>query len=397
MKKVVGLIVSLIVTLSLIIGGFELYYKASVENFVNERSTIIYCNKNINSEILHKLSELLEVDISKENGIVKNIKDILFVSQNKIYEENKNGVFVLDLGKYYPIAILEINKYFDKGKNGYYILKKENEKYLEKLIKNGEKIYLKNYRGLFVLGKDEKEIEKIIKLSSTKKSKVKSILKEREKYRLGTILVNQGRERYLGMDMLVLSGNFEKEETINIDGIIYGENTFFQELKPQPEIRMLLNYLGNNNLYISTKNISKLDTFIFRMLSMRLSNFEIADLFQNFFVVEREDIFQKLNGEIILDIEKGNYLFGFKEIKNKDQLKYSLGKIKNISIKEDYLGNNFLLIGNDTFKLKKSDEKMEENQVITGKFTYKNMIINSKAYVEKEKLKIKAELRIDKK
>lgn len=397
MKKVVGLIVSLIVTLSLIIGGFELYYKASVENFVNERSTIIYCNKNINSEILHKLSELVEVDISKENGIVKNIKDILFVSQNKIYEENKSGVFVLDLGKYYPIAILEINKYFNKGKNGYYILKKENEKYLKKLIKNDEKIYLKNYRGLFVLGKDEKEIEKIIKLSSTKKSKVKNILKERVKYRLGTILINQGRERYLGMDMLVLSGDLKNEEIINIDGNIYGENTFFQELKPQPERRILLSYLGNNNLYISTKNINKLDTFIFRMLSMRLSNFEIADLFQNFFVVEREDIFKKLNGEIILDIEKGNYLFGFKEIKNKEQLKDSLGKIKNVSIKENYLGNNFLLIGNDVFKLKKSDEKMEKNQVITGKFTYKYMIINSKAYVEEEKLKIKAELRIDKK
>lgn len=396
MKKVISLIISLLVTLLVIIIGFEFYYKGSIESFINDKSTIIYCNKNINKKSLSKLEDLFEIDIENENEIIKNIKNLCFVSQSKIYEKNKNGVFIVDLGKYYPIAILEINDYFNESKNGYYVLKNENKKYMGKIISSRDEIYLKNYKGLFIIGKDENEIEKAIKSTSKNSSKLKKIIEENSGRELGTIIINQGRERYLGIDMLVISGDIKDESTVNLDGEIYGERNFLEMLRPQPEKRLLLKYLGNNKIYLSAKNIDKLDTFIFRILSVRLSNFTIAELIQEFFMTEEEDLFSKLNGEVIIDTKNGNYLFGLKPLKNKKKIELFLKKLDKVSIKKDSLGNQYLLIGKDIFVSKNRNEIMEKNQVILGKFRYNHMDINCKGYVEEDKLRIKSEIKIDK-
>lgn len=231
MKKVISLMISLLVTLLVIIIGFEFYYKDSIESFITDKSTIIYYNKNINKKSLSKLEDLFEINIENENEIIKNIKDLCFVSQSKIYEKNKNGILIIDLGKYYPIAILEINDYFNEGKNGYYILKNENRKYVEKFINHRDKIYLKNYKGLFLIGKDENEIEKAIKSASKNNNKLKKTIEKKSENKLGTLIINQGRERYLGMDMLVLSGNIENGDIIKLDGEIYGEQSFFKIIK----------------------------------------------------------------------------------------------------------------------------------------------------------------------
>jgi len=399
MKKVISLIISLLVTLLGIIIGFEFYYKDSVESFVNDKATIIYYNKNINKKSLSKLEDLFEIDIENENEIIKNIKDLCFVSQSKIYEKNKNGVFIIDLGKYYPIAILEINDYFNESKNGYYILKNENKKYMGKVLNSGDEIYLKNYKGLFIIGKDENEIEKAIESSSKNNSKLKEIMEEKSKNKLGTVIINQGRERYLGIDMLVVSGDIKDESTISLDGEIYMEKDFLKMLKPQPEKRSLLKYLGNNKIYLSGKNIDKFDTFIFRMLSTRLSNFTIAELIQGFFMNEGGDLFSKLNGEVIIDTESGNYLFGLKPLTNGIRLELFLKNLDKVSIKKDLLGNQYLLIGEDVFDSKgneNSKKELKKDQVMFGKFKYKYMDINCNGYLEEGKLRIKSEIKIDK-
>lgn len=399
MKKVISLIISLLVTLLVIIIGFEFYYKDSVESFVNDKATIIYYNKNINKKSLSKLEDLFEIDIENENEIIKNIKDLCFVSQSKIYEKNKNGVFIIDLGKYYPIAILEINDYFNESKNGYYILKNENKKYMGKVLNSGDEIYLKNYKGLFIIGKDENEIEKAIESSSKNNSKLKEIMEEKSENKLGTVIINQGRERYLGIDMLVVSGDIKDESTISLDGEIYMEKDFLKMLKPQPEKRSLLKYLGNNKIYLSGKNIDKFDTFIFRMLSTRLSNFTIAELIQGFFMNEGGDLFSKLNGEVIIDTESGNYLFGLKPLTNGIRLELFLKNLDKVSIKKDLLGNQYLLIGEDVFDSKdneNSKKELKKDQVMFGKFKYKYMDINCNGYLEEGKLRIKSEIKIDK-
>ncbi|MDP0493406.1 MAG: hypothetical protein Q7K48_03835 [Fusobacterium sp. JB021] len=396
MKKVISLIISLLVTLLVIIIGFEFYYKDSIESFITDKSTIIYCNKNINKKSLSKLEDIFEINIENENEIIKNIKDLCFVSQSKIYEKNKNGVLIIDLGKYYPIAILEINDYFNEGKNGYYVLKDENRKYIEKFINHRDEVYLKNYKGLFIIGKDENEIEKAIKSSSKNNNKLKRIIEEKLDNKLGTLIINQGRERYLGMDMLVFSGNLKDENTIKLDGEIYGEQSFLKLLKPQPKKRKLLNYLENDKVYLSAKNIDKLDTFIFRMLSIRLSNFTIAELVQEFFILEGKDLFSMLNGEVIIDTKNGNYLFGLKTLESSKEISLFLEKLQNISIKRDLLGNDYLLIGEDSFEYKTENWIMKENQIAMGQFKYKYMNIDCKGYIEKNKLRIKAEIKIDK-
>ncbi|MFK4785810.1 hypothetical protein [Fusobacterium sp. MFO224] len=396
MKKVISLIISLLVTLLVIIIGFEFYYKDSIESFINDKSTIIYCNKNINKKSLSKLEDLFEMNIENENEIIKNIKDLCFISQSKIYEKNKNGVLILDLGKYYPIAILEINDYFNEGKNGYYVLKDENKNYIKKFINHREEIYLKNYKGLFIIGKDENEIEKAIKLSSKKNNKFKEIIKEKSANKLGTLIINQGRERYLGMDMLVLSGYLKDENIIKLEGDIYGEQEFLKLLKLQPEERILLNYLGNDKIYLSAKNIDKLDTFIFRMLSVRLSNFTIAELIQEFFILEGQDLFSKLNGEVIIDTKNGNYLFGLKTLENEEKVSLFLKKLENISIKNDFLGNSYLLVGQDSFEYENTKWIMGKNQIVKGKFRYKYLDIDCEGYIEKDKLRIESEIKIDK-
>lgn len=399
MKKVVSLIISLLVTLLVIIMGFEFYYKDSVESFVNDKATIIYYNKNINKKSLSKLEDLFEIDIENENEIIKNIKDLCFVSQSKIYEKNKNGVFIIDLGKYYPIAILEINDYFNESKNGYYILKNENKKYMSKILNSGDEIYLKNYKGLFIIGKDENEIDKAIESSSKNNSKLKEILNKKSENKLGTLIINQGRERYLGIDMLVISGDIKDENTIFLDGEIYMEKDFLRMLKPQPEKRLLLKYLGNNKIYLSGKNIDKFDTFIFRMLSTRLSNFTIAELIQGFFMNEGGDLFSKLNGEVIIDTESGNYLFGLKSLTNEIKLELFLKNLDKVFIKKDLLGNQYLLIGEDVFDSKgneNSKKELKKDQVMFGKFKYKYMDINCNGYLEGGKLRIKSEIKIDK-
>ncbi|MDP0488206.1 MAG: hypothetical protein Q7K36_01710 [Fusobacterium sp. JB020] len=198
------------------------------------------------------------------------------------------------------------------------------------------------------------------------------------------------------MDMLVFSGNLKDENTIKLDGEIYGEQSFLKLLKPQPKKRKLLNYLENDKVYLSAKNIDKLDTFIFRMLSIRLSNFTIAELVQEFFILEGKDLFSMLNGEVIIDTKNGNYLFGLKTLESSKEISLFLEKLQNISIKRDLLGNDYLLIGEDSFEYKTENWIMKENQIAMGQFKYKYMNIDCKGYIEKNKLRIKAEIKIDK-
>lgn len=396
MKKVLGMIISLIITISAIIIGFEVYYKDSVNSFITDKSTIIYHNKKLDEEIVSFIREKFRID--NENEILYNIKEVCFVSQNIIYKEKLDGVLIVDLGKYYPMAILKLNNFFHKVENEFYVLKDKKKKEIDKILNIKDDIYLKNYKGLFVLGTSEETIEKAIKNTSRKSTEIEKILENKNNYKLGNLIVNQERERYLGIDRIVLSGNLD-DNSIKIDGEIIGDNSIIDDFRKQPEKRFIDKYIGENTCYFSTANIENIDTFILRALSLKIDNENIANLLQNFLVIGFSDLFSQLNGEMLIDITGENYIFGMKKLENIDRVKATFENIEEISIEKDEEENYYLIIGKNVFKKKNIKKEMKDNKILEGNFTFKNKYmkkINISFYAFEKSIKIKSEIILEK-
>lgn len=390
MKKLIGVIVSLAALAAAVVLAFEFSYKISPDEFITDRTTFIYSNKNLNNEKIEKFEKILGIENIKEKELLEKVQSIYLLSQSRIYSGNIKTVGIIDTGKYYPLMLLKLKDFFNYRDDYFYQLKDEVKK--EAGVSPDEEIYLKAYRGLFFIGNDIDSINRIIHGNSKKSLKVVDIINERADSDLGTLIFNQERERLLGIDRVVLSGNTERNKII-LDGSVYGDNSIIKDLSSQPAERRLNKYIDENRIYLSTTDLKILDTFILRAVAVSHGSRQI-NIIQDLFIKGSADIFSQLNGEMVADIENGNYLLGMKNTADAEKYVEYFKDDKDINVEKDREGNMYICIGDDTFIPVENKKELTPNQFFSGKIKTYYGKIEADGFYEPNSLRLKAEIEL---
>ena len=393
MKRLGKALLSLIVIAVFGVLIFKYLYKLTPDDFITDRTTFIYINKNINREKLRKIEETFGTEKIAEKDIVEKIKNICLLSQSKIYSSRFNIVGIVDMGAYHPFMLIKLKKYFDFREDYFYELKDE---YKDEIgISHKEEIFLKPHRGLFFIGGDTEKIDEIIFNKNKKSLKAIKILNEKAESGLGALMLNQERERLFGIDRIIVSGD-TRGNKVFLDGCIYGDNEIIKDLNVQPKRRRMNKYIANNRLYISTANLKKMDTFILRALSYKAKSSHKTNLIQELFAKGFADMISELNGEMVIDLENGNYLLGLKSSQNAEMFVEYLKNDENINIEKDIKGNIYICIGKDTFVPVENPKVVEDNQFLTGELDTYYGKVQVDGFYAPDRLRIKAEIELEK-
>ncbi len=393
MKRLGKALLSLIVIAVFGVLIFKYSYKLAPDDFITDRTTFIYINKNINREKLRKFEETFGTEKIAEKDIVEKIKNICLLSQSKIYSSRFDVVGIVDMGAYHPLMLMKLKKYFDFREDNFYELKDE---YKDELgISQREEIFLKPHRGLFFIGGDTEKIDEIIFNKNKRSLKAVKILNEKAESGLGALMLNQERERLFGIDRIIISGD-TKGNKVFLDGCIYGDNEIIKDLNVQPEKRRMNKYITSNRLYISTANLKKMDTFILRALSYKAKSSHKTNLVQELFAKGFADMISELNGEMVIDLENGNYLLGLKSSQNAEMFVEYLKNDENINIEKDIEGNIYICIGRDTFVPVENPKIVEDNQFLTGEIDTYYGKVQADGFYAPDRLRIKAEIELEK-
>lgn len=393
MKRLGKALLSLIVIAVFGVLIFKYSYKLAPDDFITDRTTFIYINKNINREKLRKFEETFGTEKIAEKDIVEKIKNICLLSQSKIYSSRFDVVGIVDMGAYHPLMLMKLKKYFDFREDNFYELKDE---YKDELgISQRKEIFLKPHRGLFFIGGDTEKIDEIIFNKNKRSLKAVKILNEKAESGLGALMLNQERERLFGIDRIIISGD-TKGNKIFLDGCIYGDNEIIKDLNIQPEKRRMNKYITSNRLYISTANLKKRDTFILRALSYKAKSSHKTNLVQELFAKGFADMISELNGEMVIDLENGNYLLGLKSSQNAEMFVEYLKNDENINIEKDIEGNIYICIGRDTFVPVENPKIVEDNQFLTGEIDTYYGKVQADGFYAPDRLRIKAEIELEK-
>ena len=393
MKRLGKALLSLIVIAVFGVLIFKYSYKLAPDDFITDRTTFIYINKNINREKLRKIEETFGTEKIAEKDIVEKIKNICLLSQSKIYSSRFNIVGIVDMGAYHPFMLIKLKKYFDFREDYFYELKDE---YKDEIgISHKEEIFLKPHRGLFFIGGDTEKIDEIIFNKNKKSLKAIKILNEKAESGLGALMLNQERERLFGIDRIIVSGD-TRGNKVFLDGCIYGDNEIIKDLNVQPKRRRMNKYIANNRLYISTANLKKMDTFILRALSYKAKSSHKTNLIQELFAKGFADMISELNGEMVIDLENGNYLLGLKSSQNAEMFVEYLKNDENINIEKDIKGNIYICIGKDTFVPVENPKVVEDNQFLTGELDTYYGKVQVDGFYAPDRLRIKAEIELEK-
>lgn len=393
MKRLGKALLSLIVIAVFGVLIFKYSYKLAPDDFITDRTTFIYINKNINREKLRKFEETFGTEKIAEKDIVEKIKNICLLSQSKIYSSRFDVVGIVDMGAYHPLMLMKLKKYFDFREDNFYELKDE---YKDELgISQRKEIFLKPHRGLFFIGGDTEKIDEIIFNKNKRSLKAVKILNEKAESGLGALMLNQERERLFGIDRIIISGD-TKGNKVFLDGCIYGDNEIIKDLNVQPEKRRMNKYITSNRLYISTANLKKMDTFILRALSYKAKSSHKTNLIQELFAKGFADMISELNGEMVIDLENGNYLLGLKSSQNAEMFVEYLKNDENINIEKDIKGNIYICIGKDTFVPVENPKVVEDNQFLTGEIDTYYGKVQVDGFYAPDRLRIKAEIELEK-
>lgn len=393
MRRLVKALLSVIIIAVFGVLIFKYLYKLTPDDFITDRTTFIYINKNINREKLRKVEETFGTEKIAEKDIVEKIKNICLLSQSKIYSSRFDIVGIVDMGAYHPFMLIKLKKYFDFREDYFYELKDE---YKDEIgISHKEEIFLKPHRGLFFIGGDTEKIDEIIFNKNKKSLKAIKILNEKAESGLGALMLNQERERLFGIDRIIVSGD-TRGNKVFLDGCIYGDNEIIKDLNVQPKRRRMNKYIANNRLYISTANLKKMDTFILRALSYKAKSSHKTNLIQELFAKGFADMISELNGEMVIDLENGNYLLGLKSSQNAEMFVEYLKNDENINIEKDIKGNIYICIGKDTFVPVENPKVVEDNQFLTGELDTYYGKVQVDGFYAPDRLRIKAEIELEK-
>ena len=344
MKRLKILLLSLLTCILILLAGYKYIYHIPGKNFLVKNTRAVYVNENFNRKSIKPLEELLVKigeesqieDLKKEKKYIKNIY-ILYFGRMELLNEHRVGV--LDPGLFYPLFKSRLGKYFEKS-GDYYILK---EKYREK-YSSGKEVFLKGYRGYFLVSDSKSDFEGVLSnIGETNENLI--ALKKRNKDNIfGKLLVDFSgtRGELWGLNGSVLTGNYESEK-LSMDNKLVGEGDIIELFKNQPEERKMEKYLGENRIYISSSDFGKAAEIF--TASIPKEQKVIFDIWESFSGASVEEFLGDIDGEIVGDIEKNQWIIPLKETKRFEKLFMILGKSKRLNI-----GNISLMIqGNNIY------------------------------------------------
>lgn len=169
----------------------------------------------------------------------------------------------------------------------------------------------------------------------------------------------------------------------------------------QPENRNMEKYIRENTIYISTLNLKKMDTFILRGISLH-SGEHMKEMIRELFSSNFSDIFLQLSGEMLIDIENGNYIFGLKQNEKVNEVVEYFKDNDKINLVSDEDGNYYIVIGENTFVSGNNTERIAKNQFISGKYQTRigsmadekaRLEIKVDGFYEENRLKIESKLK----
>jgi hypothetical protein len=313
------------------VAGYKYIYHIPGKNFLVKNTRAVYVNENFNRKSIKPLEELLLKigeeshieDLKKEKKYIKNIY-ILYFGSIQFLDEHRVGV--LDPGLMYPIFKSRLGKYFEKSKD-YYILK---EKYREK-YSSGKEVFLKGYRGYFLVSDSKEDLEGVLSGVGESNENILA-LKKRDKANIfGKLLLDLTgtKGELLGLKGSVVTANYDSQK-FYMDNKLVGEGGIVELFKAQPEERKMEKYLGKNRIYISSNDFGKAA----KILAANIPKEQkvILDIWESFSGGSIEDFLGDIDGEIVGDIEKKQWIIPLRETKRFEKLFMILGKSKRLKI-----------------------------------------------------------------
>lgn len=312
LKKIITLIIAAVVVFFL---GFNFIYKEKSVNFFKEGIQQVYVNKGVKAHDYDYIKKLMvengREDLWKKIDLGrKTLKDVYLFSFDTFDENLVNEVMVVDTGMYYLGARLKLTDYFDKAEN-YYILKEEKKP--KELL--GVDVYLKDSRGYFILATSKEVLDFFLESDKTSNSALLNMNKNIKSKNLGSVLTLLDRSEVftdLGINGIVTNLSI-KNEKLKLSNEIFGEGKLRESLLDQPSERKYSELAGKNRIYISGNNIGNTIALILEsMNSKELASFNMVF---GMLGVKVEDVFNQIDGEIISDVETGNFIIPLRETK----------------------------------------------------------------------------------
>lgn len=322
MKKTLKITLGFLCGVSILISVFY----ASKENprvYLSDRINVAYVNEDINHKNFENIINLLNKTYFNIDDKVKRglgyVKGLYVVSDSSFISDKKACVGIVDFGYIYPFITLKVETYFNKS-NDFYVLKDEySGKYL-----NGEKVYLKIEKGNFLIGKREKDIERILKNEKYFNQNLLKILDREKGKNLGMLILNLGKNPLGGFDELVLTGEVNKKEQVTITANIGGKNDIIKSFNGIAQDGLSgKRTIEKNKLYLRSTRDAELRSFLF-FLNYFFRNSFIEGVSSSVYINNPKDDNKilTLSSDKLIDvnIDEKQFISGYIDLKIKNEV-----------------------------------------------------------------------------
>ena len=322
MKKTLKIAIGIFCGFSILAGVFY----ASKENprvYLSDRINVAYINEEIDHKNFNNVINLLnKADFNIDDKVKKAlsyVRGLYMVSDSSFISDRKACVGIIDFGYIYPLIVLKVETYFDKI-NDFYVLKDEyRKKYL-----NGEKIYLKIEKGNFIVGKKEKDIERILKNEKYFNPNLLNILDKERGNNLGMLVLNLGKNPLGGFDEFVLTGDVNKKEQVTLTANIGGKNDIIRSFNGISQDGLSgERVIERNKLYLRSTRDAELRSFLF-FLNYFFKNSFIEGVSSNVYInspKESEQATSLSKKDLVnVNIEKKQFISGDIDVKIKNKI-----------------------------------------------------------------------------
>ena len=353
MKKTLKISLGIFCGFSILAGVFY----ASKENprvYLSDRINVAYINEEVDHKNFENVINLLikanfNID-DKVKKALSYVKGFYMVSDSSFISNRKACVGIVDFGYLYPLITLKVETYFNKV-NDFYILKDEyQKKYLD-----GEKIYLKIEKGNFLLGKREKDIERILKNEKYFNSNLLNILDKEKGNNLGMLILNLGKNPLGGFDEFVLTGDVNAKEEMTLTANIGGKNDIIKSFNGISQDGLAGDrVIERNKIYLRSTRDAELRSFLF-FLNYFFKNSFIEGISSNVYInnpkndgkltmLSKDDV-------VNINVEDKQFISGDIDVKIKDKI-IGTAVLKGIA-EEDRLKISTILSEETTLNLLK--------------------------------------------
>lgn len=365
MKIIKRLLFLIVMAVVILLAGYEFGYREKSENFFKEDIKQVYINRDLKkhdySMIEKYLRETGREDLINNMKRTQNVlKGLYIFSYGRIEENMEREIVVVDTGLAYPILRTKLTDYFTE--DGEYYLLKEERKPKEL---TGVDIYLKPYRGYFVLGVSKNLIEGFLGARKSSDSNLVTLDKDSREGALGKVVMDLTGDKFfegLGITGTVAGGDLNKD-MLSIYNEFYGSGDFIDSLKDQPEERRYTTYAGRDRIYISGNNIGGSVTMALRSMDSR--ELETLNMIFSMLGVKVEDVFNQIDGEAVMDMNSNSWMIPLKDTRAIKKIFKFFGQEGKV-----LYGDRELVLDGNLLKSGRVDEGTEKVKIAKEDFLY---------------------------